>query len=60
MLQGEAGIIIESLINLDKEFGYYPKSNGTSLKSFKQGKEMMRLVFRKDRFDCSMKNGSGR
>ena len=28
-----------------------------SLKSFKQGREMMRLVFLKDHFDCSMENG---
>lgn len=47
-LQGQAGVIIESPVNLDKEFGYYPKRNGKSLKCFKQEREMMRLVFLKD------------
>lgn len=38
---------LRDLVNLDKEFGHYPKSNGKSLKNFKQGIGMMRPVFLK-------------
>lgn len=39
MLQGQAGIISESLVNLDKEFGDYSQGNEESLKTFKQGEK---------------------
>ena len=44
-------------MNLDKEFGHYPKSNGKSLKTFKLGRGMMSIVLLKDRLDCGMENG---
>lgn len=58
-LQGQAGIIIEDLVNLDKEFRHYAKSNGESGKDLKLGRGMLRLVFPRVRFDCSLENGLG-
>lgn len=42
---------------LDKEFGHYPKGNGKSLRSFKQGKERRRPVFLEGGLECSRENG---
>lgn len=53
----ESRIVLQGPVNLDKEFGHHPKGGGKSLRSFKQGIEMMRLVFLKGGLDCSMENG---
>lgn len=55
---GAEETVLQGPVTPDKEFGHVPKGHGKTLRNFKQGREMRRLVFLEGGLDgCTMENG---